>query len=169
MTWGMITFWWSRLVEYQIKPGERRMESVEGKRREKRLSISRGKLLQVKPRVGLVVCSPFLKTKTEKGRSNTRFSLYDRRFKLLLYRLKQTTLSSGLYFIPIEMKISERLCGRREHSSCIWEQTVIFRAADVGREPWPQRQPDNTGTIRSSRLWQWPVKKEAAINTPLTW
>lgn len=104
MTWGMITFWGSQLVEYQIKPGERRMESVEGKRREKRLSISRGKLLQVKPRVNLAVCSPFLNSKTEKSarrarRSNTGFSLYDRRFKLLLYRLKQTRFSSGLYFI----------------------------------------------------------------------
>lgn len=120
MTWGMITFWWSQLVEYQIKPGERRMESVEGKRREKRLSISRGKLLQVKPRVNLVVCSPFLNSKNEKSArrarwSNTGFSLYDR--KLLLYQLEQTMLSSGFYFI---LKISEWLYGRREHSRSIW-------------------------------------------------
>lgn len=61
MMWSMITFWWSQLVEYQIKPGERRMDSVQGKRRrEKRLSIPRGKLLKVKPKVDLALCNPIL-------------------------------------------------------------------------------------------------------------
>lgn len=67
MTWGMITFWWSQLVEYQIKPGERRMESVEGKRREKRLSISRGKLLQVKPESTLRFVAPSSTLKLRKA------------------------------------------------------------------------------------------------------
>lgn len=65
--WSMITFWWSQLVEYQIKPGERRMDSVQGKRRrEQRFSIPRGKLLKVKPKVDLTLCNPILNCSTEK-------------------------------------------------------------------------------------------------------
>lgn len=103
------------------------------------------------------------------GRSNTGFSLYDRRFKLLLYRLKQTTLSSGLYFILQRSKYLSGSVGEESAARLSLGTNSYIEAADVGREPWPQRQPDNTGTIRSSRLWQWPVKKEAAVNTPLTW
>ncbi len=49
MMWSMITFWWSQLVEYQIKPGERRMDSVQGKgRREKRLKYTKGQTAEGK-------------------------------------------------------------------------------------------------------------------------
>lgn len=43
------------------------MDSVQGKRRrEKRLSIPRGKLLKVKPKVDLALCNPILNCLTEK-------------------------------------------------------------------------------------------------------
>lgn len=96
------------------------MESVEGKRREKRLSISRGKVLQVQPRVDLVVCSPSLDSKAQLSAhvSQTRGSVLTTE-DLSLCFIDSNKLSSGLHFILQRSKYPSGSMGGESNSSSI--------------------------------------------------